>query len=124
MRTRTRAVRGARPPRPTHATAMTPENLMNTSIDTMAMQHATTADRAPPHAGIDPAATPMAASGLDKRYDGQPALDPLSRARVPGPVLGLHDRNRSANRRFGNEGCHERRSRVAPVAKTKKKKTD
>src|SRR3546814_12509501 len=89
MRTRTRAVRGARPPRPTHATAMTPENLMNTSIDTLAMQHATTADRAPPHAGIDTAATPMAASGLDKRYDGQPALAHVSLQREPGTVLGL-----------------------------------
>src|SRR3546814_10285524 len=68
-RTRTRAGRGARPPRPTHATAMTPENVMNASIDTLAMQHTTTADRAPPHAGIDTTATPMAANGLDKRYD-------------------------------------------------------
>src|SRR3546814_9781377 len=59
-RTRTRAGRGARPPRPTHATAMTPENVMNASIDTLAMQHTTTADRAPPHAGIDTTATPMA----------------------------------------------------------------
>src|SRR3546814_702520 len=72
---------------------MTPENLMNTSIDTLAMQHATTADRAPPHAGIDTAATPMAASGLDKRYDGQPALDHVSLQLEPGTVLGLIGRN-------------------------------
>src|SRR3546814_17777627 len=66
---------------------------MNTSIDTLAMQHATTADRAPPHAGIDTAATPMAASGLDKRYDGQPALDHVSLQLEPGTVLGLIGRN-------------------------------
>src|SRR3546814_16433321 len=60
---------------------------------TLAMQHATTADRAPPHAGIDTAATPMAASGLDKRYDGQPALDHVSLQLEPGTVLGLIGRN-------------------------------
>src|SRR3546814_17099624 len=66
---------------------------MNTSIDTRAMQHATTADRAPPHAGIDTAATPMAASGLDKRYYGQPALDHVSLQLEPGTVPGLIGRN-------------------------------
>src|SRR3546814_11624156 len=67
---------------------MTPENVMNASIDTLAMQHTTTADRAPPHAGIDTTATPIAANGLDKRYEGQPALDPLSRQLEQGTVLG------------------------------------
>src|SRR3546814_13590767 len=72
---------------------MTPENLMNTSIDTLAMQHTTTADRALPHAGIDTTATPMAATGLDKRYDGQPALDHVSLQLEPGTVLGLIGRH-------------------------------
>src|SRR3546814_3383925 len=57
------------------------------------MQHTTTADRAPPHAGIDTTATPMAANGLDKRYDGQPALDHVSLQLEPGTVLGLIGRN-------------------------------
>src|SRR3546814_16766516 len=72
---------------------MTPENVMNASIDTLAMQHTTTADRAPPHAGIDTTATPMAANGLDKRYDGQPALHHVSPQLEPGTVLGLIGRN-------------------------------
>src|SRR3546814_12123770 len=35
----------------------------------------------------------MAASGLDKRYDGQPALDHVSLQLEPGTVLGLIGRN-------------------------------
>src|SRR3546814_13462857 len=93
-----------RPPRSTRTDTLfpyttlfrsTPENLMNTSIDTLAMQHATTADRAPPHAGIDTAATPMAARGLDQRYEGQPALDHVSLQLDPGTVTGLTVRNRA-----------------------------
>src|SRR3546814_8908867 len=57
------------------------------------MQHTTTADRAPQHAGIDTTATPMAANGRDKRYDGQPALDHVSLQLEPGTVLGLIGRN-------------------------------
>ena len=66
---------------------------MNASIDTLAMQHAIGADRAPPHAGIDAMAVPMAASALEKRYDGQPALDHVSLQLEPGTVLGLIGRN-------------------------------
>src|SRR3546814_312024 len=72
---------------------MTPENVRNASIDTLAMQQTTTADRAPPHAGTDTTATPMAANGLDKRYDGQPALDHVSLQLEPGTVLVLIGRN-------------------------------
>src|SRR3546814_18336631 len=35
----------------------------------------------------------MAANGLDKRYDGQPALDHVSLQLEPGTVLGLIGRN-------------------------------
>src|SRR5690606_30384645 len=55
--------------------------------------HAVGADRAPPTAGIDAMAEPMAASALDKRYDGQPALDHVSLQLEPGAVLGLIGRN-------------------------------
>src|SRR3546814_11768497 len=71
---------------------MTPENVMNASIDTLAMQHTTTADRAPPHAGIDTTATPIAANGLHKRYDGQPELAHVPLQLEPGTVLGLTGR--------------------------------
>src|SRR5690606_11511224 len=90
-RTRTRAGRGARPPRPTHATAMTRENTMNASIESLALQQA--AAHAPPLAGIDTTLAPIAASGLDKRYEGRLALDRVSLQLEPGAVLGLIGRN-------------------------------
>src|SRR3546814_10974000 len=75
-RTRTRAGRGARPPRPTHATAMTPANVLNASLDTLALQHPTTDHRAPPPACISTSATPLAANCHDKRHHRQPAPHP------------------------------------------------
>src|SRR3546814_19099414 len=38
-------------------------------------------------------AAPIASNGLDKRYDGQPALDHVALQLEPGTVLGLIGRN-------------------------------
>lgn len=66
---------------------------MNATIETMTTRPAAPSDHARPRAGIDTGATPLAASDLDKRYDGRPALDRVSLRLEPGTVLGLIGRN-------------------------------
>jgi ABC-2 type transport system ATP-binding protein len=63
---------------------------MNALIERMATQQMTR-DHARPHAATD--TLPLAASRLDKRYDGQVALDQVSLRLEPGTVLGLIGRN-------------------------------
>jgi ABC-2 type transport system ATP-binding protein len=57
-----------------------------------AMTERMTIDQARPHADATEAA-PLAASGLDKRYDGKTVLDRVSLQLEPGTVLGLIGRN-------------------------------
>ncbi len=65
---------------------------MNATIETMTTLHAAT-DHAWPRTDIHAGTAPLAATDLDKRYDGQPALDGVSLRLEPGTVLGLIGRN-------------------------------